>query len=235
MDFWSVIAVLIISYLIGSIPMGLITVKIATGQDVRTIQSGRTGGTNAMRAAGLGVGIITTFLDIAKGVSAVWIARTLTPGHVWAEVLAPTLIIIGHNYSIYLVSKGDDGKIKWRGGAGGAPSIGGVIGYWPPSILILVPAGTLILFGVGYASVATFSVPLIAAVILAIRAWLGLSPWQYIIYCLFAEILVLWSLRPNLKRLVEGTERVIGWRAKRQEKRKEQDQYPNQVPSLKER
>jgi len=215
MQIWFALVVLLLSYSIGSIPIGLFTVKLATGKDVRHIESGRTGGTNAMRAAGLWVGLLTTLLDIAKGVIAVWIARTLAPGNIWIEILAPTINIIGHNYSIYLVKRDENGRIRWQGGAGGAPAVGGAIGYWPPIILILVPLGALVIFGIGYASVASFSLPIIAAIIFAIRAWQGLSPWQYIIYCLLAEILVLWSLRPNLKRLINGTERVVGWRARR--------------------
>lgn len=220
MDYLSGLLVLIIAYLIGSIPMGLISVKIATGQDVRNIQSGRTGGTNAMRAAGLGVGLITTLADISKGVIAVWLARWLASGNVWIEVFAPTLAILGHNYSIYLVRRDEQGKLRWRGGAGGAPSVGGSVGYWAPSIFILVPMGALILFGIGYASIATLSVPVIGAIIFGIRAWMGISPWEYLVYFLFAELLILWSLRPNLKRLAQGTERLVGWREKRKKKDK---------------
>ena len=234
MDYGSSFLVLLVSYLFGSIPMGLISVKIATGKDVRDVQSGRTGGTNAMRAAGLGVGLITAFADIAKGVLAVWIARWLTPGNIWVEILAPTISIIGHNYSIYLVRKDEQGRIRWRGGAGGAPAVGGAVGYWWPSILILVPIGALILFGIGYASLTTISVPIIAAIIFAIRAWMGLSPWEYLLYCLFAEILILWSLRPNLKRLFTGSERLVGWRAKRIKSQEEDEKESQQSTTLNE-
>ncbi len=209
------IAVLVLSYLIGSIPMGLIAVKLSTGQDVRTVQSGRTGGTNAMRAAGFGIGLITSLADIAKGIAGVWLTRTLAPGNIWLEVLAPACVVLGHNYSIYLVRKDENNHLVISGGAGGAPSVGGAVGYWWPSFFILVPVGALILFGIGYASVATLSLPIIAAIIFAIRAAMGLSPWHYLIYCLLAEILILWSLRPNLKRLIDGTERLVGWRARR--------------------
>jgi len=170
-------------------------------------------------------------LDVAKGVIAVWLARFLTPGIIWIEILAPTISIIGHNYSIYLIRRDENGRILWRGGAGGAPALGGAVGYWPPLFLILIPVGALILFGVGYASVATFSLPIIAAIILGIRAYLGLSPWQYLIYCLLAEILILWSLRPNLKRLIGGTERVVGWRAKRVNARRKAQNAANHSPS----
>lgn len=209
-----VFGVLIASYLIGSIPMGLISVKVMTGKDIRDIQSGRTGGTNAMRAAGFGVGLFTAIADIAKGAVCVWLARTFT-GNVWVEILAPTIAILGHNYSIYLITKNEDGRMKLHGGAGGAPSLGGAVGFWWPSFFILVPLGALMLFGVGYASVATMSLPLFASIIFAYRAWLGYSPWHYVLYGLFAEVILLWALRPNLKRLRNGTERLVGWRAKR--------------------
>lgn len=209
------IAVLVLCYLVGSIPMGYISVRLATGKDVRTIQSGRTGGTNAMRAAGFGVGLATSLADIAKGVAGVWLAQTITPDKTWIEVLAPAVIVFGHNYSVFTLRRDENNHLSIGGGAGGAPSVGGAIGYWWPSFFILVPVGALILFGVGYASVATLSLPIIAAAIFAIRAAMGLSPWYYLAYCLLAEILILWSLRPNLKRLVNGTERLVGWRARR--------------------
>lgn len=231
MQIWISLSVLLLAYLIGSIPMGFITVKLATGEDVREIQSGRTGGTNAMRAAGFWIGFLTSLLDVSKGIIAVWLARFLTPGIIWTEILAPTINIIGHNYSIYLIRRDENGRILWRGGAGGAPALGGAIGYWPPLFLILIPTGALILFGVGYASVATISIPIIAAIILGIRAYLGLSPWEYLIYCLLAEILILWSLRPNLARLIKGDERIVGWRAKRVDARRKAQNSTNQSPS----
>ena len=209
-----VFGVLIVSYLIGSIPMGLISVKVMTGKDIRDIQSGRTGGTNAMRAAGFGVGLFTAIADIAKGAVCVWLARAFSV-NVWVEILAPTMAILGHNYSVYLITRDENGKILWRGGAGGAPSLGGAVGFWWPSFFILVPMGALILFGIGYASVATMSLPIFASIIFAYRAWQGYSPWHYVLYGLFAEVLLLWALRPNLKRLRNGTERLVGWRAKK--------------------
>ena len=70
-----IIGMFLLAYLIGSIPFGYIVVKIKSGKDIRTIQSGRTGMTNAMRAAGVGAGLLTVLLDITKGATAVAIAR----------------------------------------------------------------------------------------------------------------------------------------------------------------
>lgn len=212
MQIFQGIAAIFMSYLIGSIPFGLLIVKVRTGKDVRMIESGRTGGTNAMRAAGFWAGFVTAWLDILKAASTVWIVRALGLG-VWVEVLAPIAAILGHNYSIFLPER-KDGKFRLRGGAGGAASVGGAFGLWAPSILIVFPVGFFIFFAVGYASITTMSVALIAMVIFLIRAIMGLSPWQYIFFGVFAEILLIWALRPNIKRLLAGEERLHGWRAK---------------------
>jgi glycerol-3-phosphate acyltransferase PlsY len=209
------LVILIISYLVGSIPFGLILVKISTGQDVRKIQSGRTGGTNAMRAAGLWVGVATALLDLFKGFFIVWLAKSILPDMVWIHVFSPVLVILGHNYSIFIIERDQHGKIKLHGGAGGSSSAGGAMGLWPPVMLFILPTAIFILYFVGYASVATLSAPIITTIIFIVLAWMGVLPWQYIFYGILATILLAWSLRPNIKRLFNGTERLVGLRAKR--------------------
>lgn len=213
---------MILSYLIGSIPFGLLIVKFSTGKDIRNVESGRTGGTNAMRAAGFVAGFMTAIMDLLKGAAVVWLARLLfplqaNPANAWIHVLAPVATILGHNYSIYLVSRDERGRLHFRGGAGGAPSTGGALGLWAPSILIIIPVASAVFFGVGYASLATLSVGLLAIIIFAYRAMVGLSPWQYILYGIIALVLLAYSLRPNIKRLIMGTERLVGWRAHRKQ------------------
>src|SRR5215210_2789088 len=140
--------VMLAAYLIGSIPMGFVIVKAISGQDVRQVGSGRTGGTNAMRAAGLSAGVLTALLDALKGAAGVWLAKWLLPANTEAlgMVAAGLGAILGHNYSIFL---------RFKGGAGGAPCVGAAMAIWPWSVLIVVPLGVLVLFGIGYASVAT--------------------------------------------------------------------------------
>ncbi|HSQ26533.1 MAG TPA: glycerol-3-phosphate acyltransferase [Anaerolineales bacterium] len=210
---------LFISYLIGSIPFGLLIVKLSTGKDIRHVESGRTGGTNAMRAAGFWAGLSTAVLDIIKSASTVWLTRwlidlKLLPDSPWLVMLAPICAIIGHNYSIFLAERTEGGKVRLRGGAGGTPAVGGAFGLWAPSLIITVVIGILLLFGVGYASLATLSVGLVSAIIFAYRAWIGASPWEYVLYGLISFALLAWALRPNIKRLLNGTERLIGWRAR---------------------
>lgn len=208
------LGVILIAYILGSIPFGLLIVKWRTGKDIRVIESGRTGGTNAMRAAGVSAGLLTAVMDMLKGAVAVWLARALG-ANVWVVTLAPIASILGHNYSIFLIER-VKGRLHLRGGAGGAPTVGGAFGMWAPSILIIVPIGFLVWWGIGYASLTTMSAALIAIVIFAVRASLGLSPWEYVVFGIIAEFLLVWALRPNIKRLLNGTERLHGWRAKRQ-------------------
>jgi len=212
----SIIGVLLLAYFIGSIPFGLIIVKLSTGKDIRSIESGRTGGTNAMRAAGVWVGLATAILDAFKGIVAVYFSHLLIPGnHVWIEVLAPFFSIIGHNYSVFLIERNESGGLRLRGGAGGATCLGGSIGLWFPSLFIILPLSGLIYYFVGYASVTTMSIALLSTLIFAVRAWLGYSPWQYAVYGLLAFFALAWTLRPNIRRLVDGTERIVGLRARK--------------------
>lgn len=210
-----IIIILISSYLIGAIPFGLLVVRFKSGKDIRQIESGRTGGTNAFRAAGFLAGATTALLDGAKAAGAVWIARILMPGNHWLEIIAPICAILGHNYSIFLAERKENGTVYFRGGAGGAPCAGGSFGLWPPSLLITLPAALLILFFGGYASVATISIAFLSIIIFVYRVIIGASPWQYILYGVLAEALLIWALRPNIKRLLQGNERLVGLRARK--------------------
>ncbi|MCC6260499.1 MAG: glycerol-3-phosphate acyltransferase [Anaerolineales bacterium] len=215
-------ALTLLSYVIGSIPFGLLIVKLKTGKDIREVESGRTGGTNAMRAAGFWAGFGTAMLDIAKGAVGMLIARWVSPDAYGVHVLAGLAAILGHNYSIFLAERDANGKIRLRGGAGGAPSVGGAIGIWPGALLIILPLGMLTFFTVGIASVTTMAVALFAIIVFYIRASMGLMPWVYVWFGIGAEILLIWALRPNLKKLFSGNERIVkyslnGWlKAKRE-------------------
>lgn len=214
MDILIIFGFLLLGYILGAIPFGLIIVKLRTGKDVRKVESGRTGGTNAYRAAGLWAGVLTGLFDGLKGAVAVWLAAWLG-GSPFGLVIAGLGAILGHNYSIFLAERDENGRLRLRGGAGGATAAGGAIGLWYPSILFLVPGALATLYLSGYASLATLSVPLMALVVFAVRAYLGYGPWAFVLYGVLAELILLWALRPNLKRLFNGTERLVGPRAKR--------------------
>jgi glycerol-3-phosphate acyltransferase PlsY len=203
------IVVLVAAYLLGSVPFGFLLVKLFTGEDVRQAGSGRTGGTNTWRVAGRLPGVLTTLLDGVKAAAAVWLAQAVLPPEVrwWGMPLAGVCAILGHNYPVFL---------RFKGGAGGASCVGGAVALWPWSFLIVLPIALVIWWGIGYASLATLSVAVIITVILACRAWLWHAPWEFVVYGLGAFVLLGWTLRPNLARLLRGEERKFDPRAKRQ-------------------
>jgi glycerol-3-phosphate acyltransferase PlsY len=216
------IGAVIIGYLIGSIPFGLLIVKIKTGKDIRQVESGRTGGTNAVRAAGFGAGLLTAILDILKGAVSVWIAQAIVPQQHLFHVLAPLAAILGHNYSLFLISRETDGRIRFHGGAGGAPALGGAVGLWPVIFPIVFGAGALVWFTLGIASVTTMAIGVIVTIVFAIRVALGYQDSLDIWYGIFATLILVWALRPNIRKLFAGQERVVkfslhGWLKARKE------------------
>ncbi len=211
----NVIAAIILGYLVGALPMGYFFVRLIKNQDVTRVGSGRTGGTNAMRAGGIGVGVLTGLADLFKGYCVVLISERLVPNTlphaVWIHIASGALSVLGHNWSIWLFLL----TRKFNAGAGGAPTVGAAMAFWPGVILFCIPLVIIMVFIVGYASIATISAAVFVTLAFAIRAAYYGQPYQYIFYGLATLILVCWSLRPNLQRLVKGTERRVGIFAKK--------------------
>jgi acyl phosphate:glycerol-3-phosphate acyltransferase len=218
------IGAVILGYIIGSIPFGLLIVKIKTGKDIRKVESGRTGGTNAVRAAGFGAGLLTAILDILKGAVSVWLVQAFMPQDHLLHILAPLAAILGHNYSVFLIDREESGKLRFHGGAGGAPALGGAVGLWPWMFPIVFTVGALVWFTLGIASVTTMAIGLIVIIVFGIRVSLGYQEPVDIWYGIIAELFLIWALRPNLKKLFSGQERVVkfslnGWLKARKEAR----------------
>jgi len=201
--FWISIACGLAGYLIGSIPFGWLIVKLVKGIDVRQFGSGRTGGTNVFRAAGVAAGLTTAILDVLKGVAAVLIVRQFiadTAG--WAEALAGFGVVLGHNASCFL---------NFRGGAGGATAVGTSIAIWPWGGLPAFVIGSLMLFVGGYASIASMLAGTTVAIANTIGAVFGVTHWAYAAYGWGVLGLILIALRPNIERLRAGTEKRVSW------------------------
>jgi len=196
---WQWAGVLVVGYVLGSIPTGFLAVRWLHGADVREIGSGRTGGTNVLRAAGWKVALVVVLLDVLKAALAVVVAGWLD-GPAIVLALAGVTAVAGHDYSLFL---------RFRGGAGTMAAIGGATALWPWSVAILVPAGLGTVLGTRYASMGSIVVALLLPVIFATRAALGLGPWAYLVYGLPVSALILWSLRPNVRRLLRGEERRV--------------------------
>lgn len=219
------VLVALFGYLVGAIPFGYIVVKLVKGKDIRTVGSGRTGGTNAVRAAGPVAGALTGVGDVAKGVIAVWGAGWLATqlglrSPEIAQVFAGVMAVIGHNYSVFL---------SWRGGAGTGPNVGVAAGFWFPALFILAPLVPILLVATGYASVTSLAIAGLVPLLFAVRALADQGPWAYAAYGVLAGAVVVWALRPNIARLRAGTERLVGPRAKAAARRKQQLEHANKA------
>ena len=208
----------LIGYIFGAIPFGWIFVKLTKGIDLREIKSGRTGGTNAMRAAGPVVGGLTAIGDVLKGASAIWLARALfsavlsTAWLPWAEVAVGLMAIVGHNWSIFL---------GWGGGAGTGPNVGWSSAVWWP----MAPIAAVVVLGVilltGMASVASLAMGALIPITFAILYFATdvISSPAYFAGGILTLLVVTWALRPNIRRILKGTERMVGPAAKRRQQK----------------
>jgi len=184
-------------YLMGSIPTGYLVVKLVKGTDVRQYGSGRSGGTNVWRAAGPLPAILTTVGDFAKGMLAVFIGRAIL-GDSIGEVLIGVAAIVGHNWSVFL---------GWRGGAGTATNLGVITALCWPVALALIVIALVIAFSLRYASVASLTVAILAPIIFLGLALVAHRPLPHAVYGLLAGAIVVLAHRPNIARLLAGTER----------------------------
>lgn len=217
------IAVVVIGYLFGSIPFGLIIGKLFAKKDVRQIGSGKTGMTNVIRTAGKTAGGISLLLDMGKAVAAVLLAGLIFRSydtiavvpfnHYYsAQALAALAAIAGHSWSVFL---------KFKGGRGVATFVGGLLAmYWPAAV---VGGGLMIIIGLvsKYMSLGSITGAVAAFIMLTILNIMQidfLSPtypaFEYVVYAMIGAIFIYAMHRDNIIRLVSGTERRIDDKSK---------------------
>ena len=188
---------LLIGYLCGSIPFGLILTRLAGTQDLRSIGSGNIGATNVLRTGRKGLAAATLILDALKGTAAVSIATYL--GSSEAAMLAGLGAFLGHLFPAWL---------KFRGGKGVAVYIGILIGLaWPAAILFCV-IWLVMAFAFRYSSLSALTASVITPIVLW---WFGHAA----LTALFAvlSLLLIFMHRENIRRLMAGTEGKIGQKA----------------------
>lgn len=191
-------AVILGSYLIGSIPIGLVLGKLK-GVDIRQYGSGKTGTTNVLRNVGKQYAIIALIVDIAKGVIVVLMAKFTLDSPIW-EMAAGFAAIIGHNWSIY---------IKFKGGRGVATAAGGLLAMQWWVSLSAVGLFFLIAGLSRYASLGSILASLSAVIIMLILLALDHTHYAYVIYTAVAALMIILVHRDNIKRLLSGTENKI--------------------------
>jgi glycerol-3-phosphate acyltransferase PlsY len=184
---------LVVGYLLGSIPFGIVLTRAAGAGDLRQIGSGNIGATNVLRTGRKGLAALTLLLDGLKGTAAVLLAETWSPGH---GALAAAGAIFGHLYPVWL---------RFRGGKGVATLMGVMAGlHWPSSLIYAaVWLGTLGL--TRYSSLAG-----VAAAITAPAAAAVLGRFDLVLLYLAFGLLVFWKHRGNVERLLAGTEPRVG-------------------------
>jgi glycerol-3-phosphate acyltransferase PlsY len=205
------------SYLIGSIPMGLIVARIAGGIDIREHGSGNIGLTNVIRTLGWGPGLVTGILDFLKGYLPIFfVMKSFTPTDFGGIVtvyditviLVALLLILGNLYPVYILFKGGKGVAT---GLGVMSALMGVFIFVPLAVFGLV---LLLTRYVSIGSICSaIAVPL---TVLFLNNHIGFTkenPSAYLMLLVFAiavALLILWTHRTNIARLLAGTEPRVG-------------------------
>ena len=190
------------SYLLGSIPFGLILVRIFRGEDVRAGGSGNIGATNVARKSPV-LGAVTLVLDAGKGLAAVLLARAVV-STVDYDVLATAaafFAVLGHMFPIWL---------KFRGGKGVATSLGSFALLVPKSILCMIGLFVIVVAATRYVSLG--SVMAAAAIPLLVLLLHDYSDPRQLLFVLAVSLLVLIKHRQNISRLLSKTESQLGAR-----------------------
>lgn len=221
-------AVIIGSYLIGSVNSSILLSKAIWGDDIRKSGSGNAGATNMLRTHGKLIGVFTLILDVLKGVIPTVIAWRLgmmltgekfspaASSDFWNMVctalpyIAGFFVVVGHNFPIFF---------GFKGGKGVATALGAILVYDWKTGLIILAAAILIMALTRYVSLGSVAAGVLFAVLEAVRM-IYMSDRNFIslIFAFLMAFLVVFRHRTNIKRLLNGTERKLGQKAEVKDK-----------------
>ncbi|MEL6229659.1 MAG: glycerol-3-phosphate 1-O-acyltransferase PlsY [Cyanobacteria bacterium J06627_3] len=205
MIWWISVGLLILAYLLGSLPTGFAIAKLVQGIDIRDHGSGNTGATNVFRVVGKQAGITVLVIDLVKGLSAVLIVRFVMAQFAgdslglstWLQTCAGLLALLGHSRSVWL---------NFTGGKSAATGLGVILALaWP------VGLGTAAVFGLVFGLSRTVSLGSISAAMAApALMFLTQQPLPFALLVLLGGIYVIIRHRSNISRLLAGTEPKLG-------------------------
>lgn len=196
----------LIAYLIGALPFGLLVGRLAGGVDLREHGSGRIGATNALRTVGLAGAVLTFLLDLGKGVLAIllvsWLYKAGPPGSpLWVGAAAGIAAVAGHIRSVF---------IGFRGGRGVATFAGAMLAVSPWTVAVVVPIFALIVWRTRIVSLGSLIGVVLAPLVTAGLVLVGQARWEGVVLALGGATMVTIAHRDNIARLRAGTERRIG-------------------------
>lgn len=203
---WSVIVPLLVAYLVGATPFGLLVGRWFRGIDLREHGSRNIGATNAARVLGARYGALVLVLDALKGLLPTWLLPLLVSDSTLAahvRVGCGVAAIVGHMYPVWL---------GFRGGKGVATSLGVIAIVAPWGTLIALAAFLLVFAATKIVSASSIT----AAVALAVGQMVLLWPrpfdadhWSLGVFSLLAPLLVIVRHRENIRRLLRGEEKRL--------------------------
>ena len=207
--------VVLLGYLIGSIPFGALVGRRVAGVDVTAYGSRKIGSTNVLRVAGKKAAALVMLLDLFKGALAVVLAGLIIGrnylivgdfglGVLVAQCLAALAAVAGHNWSVFL---------KFRGGRGVATFFGGLAALCPP---VAVFGGEILVLSAGltrFASLGSIAGVVGICSILVPLTIINGFPIEYLAYALIGSVVIIVMHRDNIGRLLTGTERKLGEKA----------------------
>ena len=203
------LALLLVSYLLGSIPFGVILAKFIGGVDVRKAGSGNIGATNVARVAGPAAGVLTLLLDAAKGWFAVWLAARVMHGETGFLVAAGFFALLGHCFPLWL---------RFRGGKGVATAAGAFAALCPEAMIAALILFALVVWFWRYVSLgslaAAATIPLFVYFLWAPHF---APPNVVTLGSLAISAVVIFQHRGNIGRLVRGEEPKFSLSKKRDE------------------
>ena len=189
-----------LAYLLGSISWGYMLLQLKMGVDVREYGSGRTGMSNVLRTGGVKSAAVVLTLDIAKGVVAVFIARSVIDTTA-AEVSAGLIVLVGHNWPVFL---------QFKGGRGILTALGSLALMVPVAALIATATFLTVTALSRYISLGSVIGVIIGAVTILALALADVNSNSYMIYGFIACAMIVWQHRDNLQRIRDGNERRLG-------------------------